>query len=112
MIEDYRRERIEALLALPWVDPSTDAPLVAEYVLVEAQLHLVQAYTAEHGLVTVDRIGLVEAQPCQRLAVALRKQLISLADRLGLHPLARKKLAKKQTTPPPLRERLEDGDDD
>jgi len=98
----YQRERLEGLLKLPWVDPEVDLQMAAELVTIELQLQLVQAYCAKYGLVSVDSLGTVDPQPVQRLAVALRKQLISLSDRLGLSPLSRKRLQSRQPEPVPV----------
>lgn len=71
---------------------ASDEAVMAEYCIVTAQLRQCDADTAKNGLYSPGSAGQLAIAPWVKLAISLRPQLISLAQRLGLDPISRQNI--------------------
>ena len=71
---------------------ASDEAIMAEYCIVVAQLRQCDADTSKHGLYSQGVGGQPVVGPWVKIAISLRPQLVSLASRLGLDPIARQNI--------------------
>ena len=82
-----------AVAALPWLYSSADVPTLTVYVVAWVTYRNALAQVAREGSFTTGSMGQKVSHPCLGIASTQAEIILRAADRLGMSPIARSRLA-------------------